>query len=117
VIARSSMEFRRCDVVNALWAVGLPFLMLAICTFLFAAVINHTSLMDISLVPEQATTLGVTIETVAYGATLPLCSAAGYVFARRLFVRHAVAVIYFPVMCCVLAVFSFCTVIAVNGGP
>jgi hypothetical protein len=113
------MEFRRCDVVNALWAVGLPLLMVAICTVLFAAVINHTSLMDISLVPEQATTLGVTIETVAYGATLLLCSAAGYVFARRLFVRHAVAVavIDSPVMCCALAVSSFRIMIAVNAGP
>jgi len=41
------------------------------------------------------------------------------VFARRLFVRHAitVAVIYFPLMCYVLTWFSLGLQIAVFGGP
>jgi len=113
------MGFHRRDIVNALWAIGLPFPIAAVCTILMTAVIDHTSLMDLNQVPEETTSLGVTVVTVAYWAAMLLSSAAGYVFARRLFVRHAitVAVIYFPLMCYVLTWFSLGLQIAVFGGP
>jgi hypothetical protein len=113
------MRFHRRDVVDALWALCLPFPIAAICTILTTAAIDHTSLMDLNQVPEETTTFGVTVLMVAYWAALLLSSAAGYVFARRLFVRHAtmVAVVYFPLMCYVLTWFSFGVQVAVFGGP
>jgi hypothetical protein len=119
------MQFHRRDVVNALWALGLPFLIAAVCTIFGMAVINHTSLMDITSlmdlpqVPEGTTLPGMTMVTLAYWGALGLSSAAGYVFARRLFARHAiaVAVIYLPLMFYALVWFSFGVQLAVTGGP
>ena len=120
------MQFHRRDVVNALGALGLPFLIAAVCTIFGMAVINHTSLMDFTSlmdlpqVPEGTTLPGMTVVTVAYWGVLVLSSAAGYVFARRLFVRHAivVAVIYFPLMFYALVHFSFGVAIVVfQDGP
>jgi hypothetical protein len=45
------MRFHRRDIVNALWALGLPFPIAAVCTILATAVINHTTLMDLNQVP------------------------------------------------------------------
>jgi hypothetical protein len=114
------MQFHRRDIVNALWALGLPFPIAAICTVLITAVASYTPLISFNLVPDGTTPLGATVVQVSWTAALVLSSAAGYVFARRLFVRHAfaVAVIYFPLMYYVLGVFSFGVVMAVfKDGP
>jgi hypothetical protein len=96
------MEFRRRDVVNTLWALGLPFLIDVICTAVITALASYTSLIDFNSVPLGTTPPGVTVVRVAWMAALALGSAVGYVFVWRLFVRRAiaiaVAVIYFPLM-------------------
>lgn len=116
------MRLHRRDVVNVLWALGLPFLIVAVFTIVGMAVTSRTSLMDLPQNPEGPTPLRVTVALAAWKGALVLSSAAGYVFAWRLFARRAiaigVAVIYFPLMFYALAYFSFWVAVVVfQDGP
>ena len=116
------MQLSRRDVVNALWALSLPFPIAAVCTLVITAVVNHTPLVDYNSVPVGTTPLGATVVRVAWMAALVLSATAGYVFVWRLFARRAmalaVAVIYFPLMYYLLGFFSFGVVMVVfRDGP
>ena len=116
------MRCHRRDVVNALWALGLPFPIAAVCTVIITAVASYTPLIDFNSVPLGTSPVGATIVLVAWMAALVLSAAAGYVFVWRLFARRAMAiafaVIYFPLMYYVLGFFSFGVVLVVfRDGP